>query len=201
MLNEGLLATLALADVGALACLVQVVAQALLGEHDLLGASDDEVTAEFLAALARLKGLFGFQLGQPALTTAEHERDTAQQNILQSLGQDLLSDGVLHQQRHADLQEIGALVQAAHMGHNGLTRLVLRRNLGDLIAFAAAPVGTHHTTILQLQGLRIGGLQKLGDLLLQKGVLGVQVVANQWKPRVAKQAVQKFPRDLHFLDH
>jgi hypothetical protein len=48
--------------------------------------------------------------------------------------------------------------------------------------------------------LRIRSFQQLGNLFGQEGVLGVQVVANQWKPRVAKQAGQKFPRDLHFLD-
>ena len=86
------------------------------------------------------------------------------------------------------------------MRHNGLTRLIGRSLLRNLIAFPTAPVGTHCASIFQLKRVRIGGLQKLGNLLGQKGVLGVQVVANQREPRVAKQAGQKFPRDLHFLD-
>lgn len=200
MLDQGLFATFALAHIGTLSRLLQVVAQALLCEHDLFGTSNDEVAPEFLATLTRLKRLLGLQLGQPALAASKHERDATQQDILQSLGQHLLSDGVLHQQRHANLQEIGAFVQAAHVGHNRLSGFVLGRNLCDLIALTPAPIGTHHTSILQLQGLRIRSLEKLRNLFGQKGVLGVQVVANQWKPRVAKQAVQKFPRDLHFLD-
>ena len=200
MLNQCLGTAFPFAYIGTLASLVQVIAQTLLGKHDLLGSSNDEIATQFLVTLTCLKGLFGFQLGQPALAAAKHERNLAHQNIVKGLRQDLSAHGVLHQELSTDFQQLGTFVQAADMGHNGLTRFVFGGHLLHEIAFTASPEGTQRTSIFQLQGLWIRCLQKLWDLLGQEGILGIQVVANQWKPRVAKQAVQKFPRDLHFLD-
>ncbi len=200
MLNQRLGTAFTLAHIRTLACLLEVIAQPFLRQHDLLGSSNDEVAAQLLPTLTGLKGLFGLQLGQPALTASKHKRNPSQQDIVQRLGQDLGAHCVFHQQWHSNLQEIGAFIQAADMGHNGLPCIIGRSLLRDLIAFTASPVGTHSASIFQLKRVRIGGLQQLGNLLGQKGVLGVQVVANQREPRVAKQAGQKFPRDLHFLD-
>lgn len=200
VLNQCLDTPGTLAYIRTLPCLLKVISQSLLGEHDLFGAPDDELASQFLTTLTGLEGFFGLQLGQPALTTAKHEWNPTQQNILQSLRQNIRTDGVLHQQLNTNLQEIGAFVQAADVGHNGLTGFICRSLLHDHIALASTPVGTHRASIFQLQGLRIRSFQQLGNLFRQEGVLGVQVVANQWKPRVTKQAGQKFPRDLHFLD-
>lgn len=200
MFDQRLGTAFALADIRTLACLVQVIAQTFLSQHDLFGSSNNEVASQLLTTLTRFKGLFGFQLGQPALAASKHQWNATQQDIIQGFGQDLRTYCILHQQRHSNLQKIGAFVQAADVGHNGLSCLIGWGLLCDLVAFTASPVGTHSASIFQLKRMRIGGLQQLGNLLGQKGVLGVQVVANQWKPRVAKQAGQKFPRDLHFLD-
>lgn len=200
MLDQRLDTPCPLAHIGTLPRLLKVISQSLLGEHDLFGAPDDEVASQFLTTFTGLEGFFGLQFGQPALAAPQHKRDATQENIIQGLRQNLGADGVLHQQLNTNLQEIGAFVQATDVGHNGLTGFVRGSLLLNDVALATAPVGTHDTTIFQLKRVGIRSLQELGNLFGQEGVLGVQVVANQWKPRVAKQAGQKFPRDLHFLD-
>ena len=103
MLNQRLGTAFTLAHIGTLACLLEVIAQPFLGQHDLLGSSNDEVASQLVATLTGLKGLFGLQLGQPALTASKHERNPSQQDIVQRLGQDLGAHRVFHQQRHSNL--------------------------------------------------------------------------------------------------
>lgn len=150
-------------------------------------------------ALAGLLRLLGVELRQLAGTRAEHERNLADGLLGERLAVLRLAHHRLNLNVGVNLESLGAAVQAAEVRDNGLTHFVLGRVLVNRRAVASADEDVDFTAVCELEDMGVGSGKERGDALEEKVIVGAQMMADKWEPRVPKQTADELPRDLHFL--
>ena len=187
--------SLGILDLRPLAAVEQIVAQLLLGEQHLLGSVNHKVASQLELALAHLVSVNAREVAQP---TPQHQRNLPHLEISKDLGDGLSAwEDIVHLQVGHQRHCIGRIVQAAGVGNNGIAHVIRGRHPLQLVRRLTAKPNADIPLVGQLELEGIGGPQEGGNARIEHVVVGIHMVLDERKGRVAKQGPQDVLRNIH----